>query len=59
MTEVKYRCPNCKKVNPIVESAEMGISADSVLVGFRLLCCRTLIGCQLVARVPEQAAVPV
>lgn len=47
------RCPHCDKPNPVVEALTMGESTDAVMVGFVPQCCKRIISCMMIAKVPQ------
>ena len=50
---VVTRCPHCAKPNPVIEVREAGRSDNQILAAFVPVCCKKIIGCQIVDRVPD------
>jgi hypothetical protein len=50
--KVIAKCPKCRANNPAVSAEQWGENADSIMVIFVVSCCKSMIGAQLLAKVP-------
>jgi hypothetical protein len=51
--EVVTRCPFCSKANPVVEVREAGRSENQILAAMVLSCCKRILNCQILDKVPD------
>lgn len=52
-TEVVARCPHCRKKTPEINAEVYGENETSVMTVFILQCCKSIVGCQLLAKQPN------
>ena len=52
--KVVAKCPKCRANNPLISAEQWGENPDSIMVIFIAGCCKSILGAQLLAKVPAQ-----